>query len=210
MAELREETLEAGIRELVESFIAQGRPSLKLQTMAARREGYRDSVVLAGDEQAVYRIEEHSLDGIGLRCYRPSEATGLPVVVYFHGGCFVSGDFDTHDRQLRTLANLSGALVVAVEYRLAPEHTYPAAHDDAYLAAQLVRNHCSEWGGDAENIVLVGDSAGGHLCLLPPLSWGDPRLLSARRHQPVGPGVTGAGGPDHSVWQAVSRHSSVS
>ena len=73
-------------------------------------------------------------------------------------GCFVSGDFDTHDQQLRKLANSSGAIVVAVKYRLAPEHVYPAAHDDCFRAVEVVHKHCAEWGGNRDNIVLAGDS----------------------------------------------------
>lgn len=87
-------------------------------------------------------------------------------MIYYHGGCFVSGDFDTHDRQLRQLANLGSALVIAVDYRLAPEYVYPAAHDDAFKAANLIREYALSWGGDPDHITIAGDSAGGHLAMV--------------------------------------------
>ncbi|NMH66898.1 alpha/beta hydrolase [Shewanella salipaludis] len=158
--------LEQGIGQLVQAFIAAGCPSVKTQTIAERRQGYLDSVALAGPQEAVARVEDMTLEGIDLRLYRSGEGNNASVLVYFHGGCFVSGGFETHEQQLRRLANLSGALIVAVKYRLAPEHGYPAAHDDAFKATQLVRRHCRGWGGDPDNIILAGDSAGGHLALV--------------------------------------------
>ncbi|MCE0492900.1 alpha/beta hydrolase [Vibrio salinus] len=158
--------LEQGIRELVDGFISAGCPSVREQTIAERRQGYLDSVYLAGEKEAVFQIQEITIDGITLRIYKPSDKKGLPVAVYFHGGCFVSGGFDTHDSQFRALVNKSGCILIAVKYRLAPENIYPAAHDDAYLSTLLIHKHCQEWGGDPENIILVGDSAGGHLCLV--------------------------------------------
>ena len=159
-------SLEKGIKELVEGFIKAGCPSVRNQSIAERRQGYLDSVSLAGESESVYQVREVEIDGATLRIYKPSAEEKLPVVIYFHGGCFVSGGFDTHDQQLRKLANLSGAIVIAVKYRLAPEYTYPAAHDDAYNSTLMIRDHCTEWGGDPNNISLVGDSAGGHLCLV--------------------------------------------
>ncbi len=158
--------LENGIGQLVNSFIEAGCPSVKEQTIEERRQGYRDSVQLAGEKESVHQIDDKEIDGATLRVFKPSEDCNLPVVIYFHGGCFVSGDFETHDQQLRKLANLSGAMVIAVKYRLAPEHKFPAAHDDAFHAAQVIHENCKEWGGDPENIVLAGDSAGGHICLI--------------------------------------------
>lgn len=67
---------------------------------------------------------------------------------------------------MRLLSNLGGALVIAADYRLAPEHVYPAAHDDAFTAAAIAREHALSWGGDPDNITIAGDSAGGHLALV--------------------------------------------
>lgn len=158
--------LESGISQLVSSFIEAGCPSVKEQTIEERRQGYRDSVQLAGEKESVYQVKDKEIDGAILRIFKPSDECNLPVVIYFHGGCFVSGDFETHDQQLRKLANLSGAIIVAVKYRLAPEYTFPAAHDDAFHASQVIFENCKYWGGNPENIILAGDSAGGHICLI--------------------------------------------
>ncbi|MGD8188450.1 alpha/beta hydrolase [Brevibacillus ginsengisoli] len=158
--------LEPGIRKLVVEFIEAGRPSARLQSFQERREGYLNSIALAGESEPVWKVVDETIDGIRLRVYKPLDQQNLPVFLYYHGGCFVSGDFETHDRQLRQIANLSGSLVIAVDYRLAPEHVYPAAHDDALKAAHIVQEHALSWGGNPDDITLAGDSAGGHLTLV--------------------------------------------
>ncbi|WP_374020328.1 alpha/beta hydrolase [Paenibacillus thiaminolyticus] len=158
--------LEPGIRQLVAQFIESGRPSARKQSIQERRQGYLDTVHLAGEAVPVHDILEHTIDGIRLRIYKPSEQGDLPVLIFYHGGCFISGDFETHDRQMRMLSAWGNALVIAVDYRLAPEHVYPAAHDDAFTAATIVRQHALSWGGDPDNLTIAGDSAGGHLALV--------------------------------------------
>jgi acetyl esterase len=82
------------------------------------------------------QVEDITLDGMTFRVVSPPKSNGLlPTIIYYHGGCFVSGGFATHDNQLRQLAWFSGCRVIAVQYRLAPEHTFPAAHDDAEQGA---------------------------------------------------------------------------
>ena len=159
--------LEPAIAELVNDFIADGRPSSRSQTFAQRRAGYIASTVLAGDIEQRVDIEDIVIEGLSLRIFSPLTAGGvLPAVVYYHGGCFVSGGFATHDNQLRQLAFFSGCRVIAVQYRLAPEHTYPAAHDDAELAANLIWRNGEKLGVDSRRITMMGDSAGGHLALI--------------------------------------------
>ncbi|MEI8613294.1 alpha/beta hydrolase [Shewanella sp. PP-He15 brown] len=158
--------LEDGIKQLVSEFIAAGCPSVREQTIEQRRQGYIASTVLAGEAEDVFEVRAVSIDGADLTLFKPSAANDLPVVIYYHGGCFVSGSVETHNQQLRKLANDAGALVIAVSYRLAPEHVYPAAHDDACNAAEVIYAHCQQWGGDNTNITLMGDSAGGHLALV--------------------------------------------
>ncbi|WP_335872786.1 alpha/beta hydrolase [Bacillus sp. 2205SS5-2] len=158
--------LEHGIRKLVAQFIEAGRPSARQQSIQERRLGYLNTIDLAGEAVHVWDIFDQTINGLPLRIYKPSEQINLPILIYYHGGCFVSGDFDTHDRQLRMLANLGCCLVVAVDYRLAPEHVYPAAHDDAIEAAYIIRKYASTWGGNPDDITLAGDSAGGHLALV--------------------------------------------
>ncbi len=89
----------------------------------------------------------------------------LPITVYFHGGCFISGGFETHDAQLRQIALLSNSIVICIQYRLAPEHAYPAAHDDVYQAVLGIKEQAHKYGGDSEHLVFIGDSAGGQLAL---------------------------------------------
>lgn len=158
--------LEPGIRTLVAQFIEAGRPSARQQSFHERRQGYLNAIDLAGEAVPVWNIVDQTIDELPLRIYKPSNQPNLPILIYYHGGCFVSGDFETHDRQMRQLANLSKSLVIAVGYRLAPEHVYPAAHDDAVKATYIVRQHASAWGGNPDNITLAGDSAGGHLTLV--------------------------------------------
>lgn len=101
---------------------------------------------------------------IGVRIYRPPAAGDRPpVVVYFHGGGFAVGDLDTHDGTSREHAVGAGAVVVSVDYRLAPEHPYPAAVDDAWAATQWVAAHGDELGADPGRLAVAGDSAGGNL-----------------------------------------------
>ncbi|BBY08383.1 alpha/beta hydrolase [Mycobacterium noviomagense] len=115
------------------------------------------------------RVENSSIDGpagtINIRTYWPpssSEAT-TPVVVYFHGGGFVSGDLDTHDGTCRQHAVGADAVVVSVDYRLAPEHPYPAAVEDAWAATQWAAEHAADLGADPTRLAVAGDSAGGTL-----------------------------------------------
>jgi acetyl esterase len=96
------------------------------------------------------------------RVYRPEGDGPFPTVVFFHGGGWVIGDLDTHDNMARHICRGSRAVVIAVDYRLAPEHAFPAAAHDAVAAARWVAEHLDELGGDAR-LGLAGDSAGGNL-----------------------------------------------
>ena len=159
--------LENGIAQLVKDFIDAGRPSSRDQNIDDRRKGYVASTVLAGKKEARVQIETRVIDDLTFQIYSPLNATEtLPGALYFHGGCFVSGGFETHDNQLRQLAFYGNCRVIAVQYRLAPEHTFPAAHDDAERAAALVWQNAAIFGVNKNRITLCGDSAGGHLALV--------------------------------------------
>ena len=113
-------------------------------------------------------VTDFVIDGPGgdlsLRVYRPhAPRANLPVVVFAHGGGFVFCDLDSHDELCRAMAEGVGTVVVSVDYRLAPEHPGPAAFDDVYAALQWAADHASEFGGDAGQLILAGDSAGGNL-----------------------------------------------
>lgn len=173
--------LEKGIAELVQDFVSSGRPSARKQSIDDRRAGYVASTVLAGVTETRVHIETTELEGLLFRVYSPLDsAETLPAVLYFHGGCFISGGFDTHDNQLRQLAYYSRCRVIAVQYRLAPEHTFPAAHDDAEKAARLIWQYAERFGADKNRITLAGDSAGGHLALVTAL-----RLKAVGEWQPA-------------------------
>lgn len=174
-------TLEKGIAEQVEDFIAAGRPPSHKQSIDDRRAGYLASTALAGEVESRVAIQNIELEERVFRVYSPLHAPAiLPTVIYYHGGCFISGSFATHDNQLRQLAFLGECRVIAIQYRLAPEHTFPAAHDDAFRGAELVWQHAELFGVDKHRITLAGDSAGGHLALVTAL-----RLKVAARWQPA-------------------------
>jgi acetyl esterase len=115
------------------------------------------------------RVEDRAIQGpagpIGIRIYwpptDPDRNAAPPVVVYFHGGGFVIGDLDTHDGSCRQHAVGADAVVVSVDYRLAPEHPYPAAVEDAWAATLWVAEHGAEIGADTTRMAVAGDSAGG-------------------------------------------------
>ncbi|WP_067184858.1 alpha/beta hydrolase [Microtetraspora niveoalba] len=109
-------------------------------------------------------IRDHVVDGVRVRVYRPEPGDhALPVVVYFHGGGWVFGSVDRNDALGRDLARRCGAVVVSVDYRLAPEHPFPAAADDAFTAVRDVLARPERYNGDASRVAVIGDSAGGNL-----------------------------------------------
>jgi acetyl esterase len=99
---------------------------------------------------------------LGARVYRNASGK-VPTVVFFHGGGWVAGDLETHDRQIRWLAIETGAVVVSVDYRRPPEVRFPGAFEDAFAAVQDVLSRIAEFGGDANRLGVAGDSAGGNL-----------------------------------------------
>jgi acetyl esterase len=153
-------------KAFLDMLAAAGGPGLnELPLDEARKVPYQ-MIELGGAEEPVAQVDTRLIQGpvqIPVRVYRPSLARDLPVLVYFHGGGFVICNLDTHDRECRSLANASGCVVVSVDYRLAPEHKFPAAAEDAYSATRYVAEHASEFGIDPGRIAVGGDSAGGNL-----------------------------------------------
>jgi acetyl esterase len=125
----------------------------------------------AAKDVAVGRVENFMIPGPGgeirARCYAPVAASGpLPTLIYFHGGGFVAGSLESHDGLCRLFAVEGGFKVISVDYRLAPEHPYPAAVDDAWAATQWIEANAAELGVDAGRIAVGGDSAGGMLAAI--------------------------------------------
>jgi acetyl esterase len=144
-------------------------PPLKQIPPDFLRQNYRDTRVGldAGAPQGLDVRDLEVAGGAGplkARLYAPkAEAAPGPGMVYFHGGGFVIGDLDTHDAFLRRLVASSGVRILSVDYRLAPEHPFPAAHDDALAATRWAFDHAAEIGFDPKRIAVGGDSAGGNL-----------------------------------------------
>jgi len=111
----------------------------------------------------VHEVRDVDAGGVPARLYRPSDEEGLGLLVYFHGGGWVVGDLYTHDATARALAAESGHAVLSAHYRLAPEHPFPAAYDDALRVVRWAAEHASELGCDADKLAIGGDSAGGNL-----------------------------------------------
>lgn len=144
-------------------------PTHTLSVADARRFYLERRFFTQPDPAEVGEVRELQAEGpngpIPLRMYIPlkSGRRPLPVLVYFHGGGWVIGDRDTHDSLCRHLANASGCAVVSVDYRLGPEHRFPAAVDDSIAATYWVRRQAQELGIDAARLAVGGDSAGGNL-----------------------------------------------
>lgn len=129
----------------------------------ARRATDDETLEAWGELDAVAHVEDREVDGIRVRIYRPQAEEPLPAIVYFHGGGWVVGTIDSHDPLTRALSARIPAVVVSVGYRLAPEHPFPAAVEDALAVTQWVAEHATELDADTERLVVAGDSAGGNL-----------------------------------------------
>ncbi|MFE9564615.1 alpha/beta hydrolase [Streptomyces sp. NPDC006487] len=122
-------------------------------------------------------VEDTAVPGpagrIPVRVYRPEDGGPVPTVVFFHGGGWLTGDLDTHDDVTRRMCRDVNAVVVAVDYRLAPEHPFPAAYDDCLAAAHHVADHTDDYGGRRDRLAVAGDSAGGNLAAAVALTFRD-------------------------------------
>ena len=125
------------------------------------------------DAPSVGTVHDRAIPGpdgeISIRIYRPEGETPFPTIVYFHGGGFVSGDLESHDAVCRYLTRESECVVVSVDYRLAPEHPFPGAVEDAIAATEWVADHTDSLGGTGQ-LAVVGDSAGGNLATVTTLA----------------------------------------
>ncbi len=133
----------------------------------AARTFYEALVPLAGEQEKVFSVENKTIEftdrAINIRIYRPDDKEVLPVLVFFHGGGFFKGSLESHDRPLRQLTNLSGVVIISVDYRLAPEYPFPHGLNDCIDTTRWVMQHAAELGVDSSCIAVAGDSAGGAL-----------------------------------------------
>ena len=160
-------------RALLDLFEQLGLPPTHTLSPEQARLAYRERRALTQPEPPpVAQVQDLQVPGlagpIALRLYRPLQPapTGaglLPVLVYFHGGGWVIGDLDTHDTLCRELANGAGCAIAAVDYRLGPEHRFPAAVDDCLAATRWLQRNAATLRLDASRIAVGGDSAGGNL-----------------------------------------------
>jgi acetyl esterase len=146
------------------------RPSLASGTPEQARAGFRMFTVDLRDPAtlaAVRSIEDIEIPGpagpITARVYRPEADGPVPTMVFIHGGGFVIGDIETHDDHARLICRDVPAVVVSIDYRLAPEHKFPAGLEDCLAATRWAAEHIDSLGGDADRLVVGGDSAGGNL-----------------------------------------------
>ncbi|GAC1696729.1 MAG: alpha/beta hydrolase [Ktedonobacteraceae bacterium] len=154
----------------VEALLAQMAaipPWYSIPLAEARQQRVVSAPVMNGTPEPVRNVEDRTIPGprgeIPVRIYTPEGDGPFAVLIYFHGGGWVLSNLDTHDALCRKLANRAVCLVVSVDYRLAPEHKFPAAVEDAYAATCWVAEHAGAFNGDPTRIAVGGDSAGGNL-----------------------------------------------
>jgi acetyl esterase/lipase len=145
-----------------------GAKPVEQMTVQEMRDGLEQrTLVTGGTPEPVDQVISGQVDtpsgAIAVRIYVPHGNRPMPGVVFFHGGGWARGSLQTHDPLCRSLANGGGCIVVSVDYRMAPEHTFPAAIDDAVAATRWVAEHAEELGIDSRRLAVGGDSAGGNL-----------------------------------------------
>ncbi|MFB9262541.1 alpha/beta hydrolase [Bradyrhizobium erythrophlei] len=164
--------LDADAAAVYKAFQEAGRPAYETLTAPEAREYYRAARLVSNPEPpALHSSKELSIPAphgaIPARIYTPKtlrKSNGLaPCLVFYHGGGWVIGDLDTHEVVCQKLAHEGELIVISVDYRLAPEHRFPAAVDDAIIAAKWVAANAKELGIDASRLIVGGDSAGGNL-----------------------------------------------
>jgi acetyl esterase len=146
---------------LLEVIASLGDPPIEEQTPTQARAIRAARARAVG--QPVHEVRDLDAGGVAARLYRPNDRDGLGLLVYFHGGGWVIGDLDSHDSVCRALANGSGHGVLSVDYRLAPEHPFPAPLEDALAATRWAHANATELGCRADRVAIGGDSAGANL-----------------------------------------------
>ncbi len=177
-------SLDPQIVAVLEKMKAAGLPDYsELSAPEARALYIKGAKAVESPPEPVARVANRTIPGPGgeipVRLYTPLEQRALPLLVFYHGGGWTIGNLDTHDNACRQLANRARCAVMSVDYRLAPEHKFPAAVEDAFAALCWAADHAAAHGWDATRIAVGGDSAGGNLaavCALLARDAGGPAL----------------------------------
>ena len=170
------------MRGIVERIARAGHPPLYTLTPAQARVAFEaGSAALEIPKAELPRVQDLRIparDGAPLpaRLYAPATRAGLPLLLYLHGGGFTVGSLQTHDALCRELARLAGCMVVSLDYRLAPEHKFPIASNDAWDALAWLAAHAADLGADPARLAVGGDSAGGTLAAVNAILARDARL----------------------------------
>jgi acetyl esterase len=155
--------LDPAVQGVLDILNGPGVPPLNELPVPAARGAYDQLAGFAGEPAAVARVEDVSADGVPVRLYWPEGEGPYPVLIWIHGGGWVLGSVPGYDTVARDLCTRAACLVVAVDYRLAPEHPFPAAVVDVHTVATWVESHIESFGGDPTRLAVAGDSAGGNL-----------------------------------------------
>ena len=175
--------LDPALKAMLDAMAANDGPSITQMSPADARQVMRTLALADGAAEAVTSVADDTIAGVPVRVYRPegAPASAAPCLVWIHGGGFVIGDVETADTTSRKLANRTGAVVVSVDYRLAPEHPFPAAPDDCLAVLRAVIAQADQLGVDAARVAVGGDSAGGNLSAVTAISARDEGITL--RHQ---------------------------
>ena len=184
--------VDPAVQALLDQLEEAGGPDISEQTPEQAREMIQGFALMQAGAPEPPVVFDRTIPGPGgdipVRVYA-ADGDNLPVLVYFHGGGWVIGDIESHDGTCKQLlAELGDAVVVSVDYRLAPEHKYPAAADDCYAVAAWVAENAEQIGGDGSRIAVCGDSAGGNLSAVVSLmarDRGGPQIAAQVLHVPV-------------------------
>lgn len=178
--------LDPQTQTVIDAMVAQGIPPVQQLTPTQAREAYLQRRALTQpDPVDVGEVRDLRIDGPGgelpARLYRPATRTGtLPLLMYFHGGGFVIGGIETHDSLCRQLCQAAEVAILSVDYRLAPEHVFPAAAEDCLAATRWAHDNAGALAIDPSKIAVGGDSAGGQLAAVVSLALrDDPRVRLA-------------------------------
>jgi acetyl esterase len=178
--------LDPQAKTLLDAMTAMGMPQMHTLSVEQIQQirGMAAAEAMMGKPEPVGSVEDREIPGpdghLPIRIYTPEGIGPFPVLVYFHGGGWVLGNIQSVDAMCRILTNEARCITVSVEYRLAPEHKFPAAPEDCYAATRWIAEHAADFNGDAARIAVGGESAGGNLAAVVALmarDRGGPKLV---------------------------------